>query len=85
MEDQDGNAVHLPVEEKKSLMLALALHEKGKVFMKKGSTNEALIIFLEADQQYKYCNAKLLDSVDNFALLNLDIAWCYLLLRVSFL
>lgn len=83
MEDQDGNAVHVPPEERRSLMMALALHEKGKVALKKEQYNEALVMLLEADGEYTSCNSKMLESADNYALLNLDIVWCYLCLRVG--
>lgn len=81
MEDQEGNAIHLPPAERQSLMLALAMHEKGKSALKRENYSEALVFFLDADCEYKSCNSKLLESVDNYALLNLDIAWCYLCLR----
>lgn len=83
MEDQDGNLIHLPPEEKRALMLALAIHEKGRAALKREQFSEALIFFLEADQEYKTCNSKMLETVDNYALLNLDIVWCYLMLRAS--
>ena len=83
MEDQDGNAIHLPPDERNSLMTALAFHEKGKAALKREVYSEALIYLLEADNEYKNCRSSLLGSVDNYALLNLDIAWCYLCLRVS--
>ena len=54
MEDQAGNTIHLPVEEEKSLLMALALHEKGKAVLKKENYSEALILLLEADNEYKY-------------------------------
>lgn len=83
MEDQDGNAINLPPEEKRALMMALAMNEKGRAALKRENYNEALIFLLEADQEYKTCNSQLLGAVDNYALLNLDIVWCYLMLHVN--
>lgn len=83
MEDQAGNAINLPAHEKKSLMMALALHEKGKAALKKDNFSEALVLFLEADKDFSSCTADILQSVDNYALLNLDIVWCYLCLKVN--
>lgn len=83
MEDQDGNIVHLPPEEKRALLMALAMHEKGRAALKREDFNEALILLLDADQEYKTCNSRMLESVDNYALLNLDIVWSYLMLKVS--
>lgn len=63
--------------------MALAMHEKGRSALKREDFNEALIMLLDADHEYKTCNSKMLESVDNYALLNLDIVWCYLMLKVS--
>lgn len=83
MEDQDGNIIHLPPEEKKALLMALAMHEKGRSALKREDFNGALILLLDADNEYKMCNSQMLGTVDNYALLNLDIVWCYLMLKVS--
>lgn len=83
MEDQSGNVVHLPPEEKRALMMALAMHEKGRAALKREDWNEALIFLLEGDHEFKTCNSRLLETVDNYALLNLDIVWCYFMLHVS--
>lgn len=83
MEDQAGNAIHLPPAERRNLLIALALHEKGKAALKKERYSEALLMFMEADAEYQSCTTSLLNSVDNWALLNLDIVWCYLCLRVQ--
>lgn len=82
MEDQEGNIIHMPLEEKRAIMMALAIHEKGRVALKRNDFNEALIFLLEADNEFRSCNSQLLDSVDNYALLNLDIVWCYSMLKV---
>lgn len=81
MEDQDGNPIYLPENERKALMLGLALYEKGRAALKKENYREALPLLLEADEEFATCQSKLLESVDNYALLNLDIVWCYLCLK----
>lgn len=81
LEDQDGNALHLPKAEKKALLMALTLYEKGKAALRKENFEEALLLFLEADSDFRMCNSQLLTVVDNYALLNLDIVWCYLCLK----
>ena len=39
--------------------------------------NQALYLY----DNYSHCQSQLLKSVDNYAVLNLDIAWCFLCLR----
>lgn len=54
MEDQAGNSLDMPAEERKSLMVAMALHEKGKSALKKQDYMKALVYFLDADQEFRY-------------------------------
>uniref|UniRef100_A0A182U605 UBA domain-containing protein n=1 Tax=Anopheles melas TaxID=34690 RepID=A0A182U605_9DIPT len=82
IEDQSGNAIFLPKNEKQALLMGLTLYEKGKAAMKADSCEEALLLLLEADHDFRNCNSQLLNVVDNYALLNLDIVWCYLRLKV---
>lgn len=81
IEDQDGNAMFLPPNENRALLLGMGLSEKGRAAMRRERYDEALLLFLEADEQFANCNSKFLESVDNYALLNLDIVWCYLCLK----
>lgn len=71
----------MPKAEKKALLMALTLYEKGKAALRKENFEEALLLFLEADSDFRLCNSQLLNVVDNYALLNLDIAWTYLCLK----
>ena len=114
----------LPKEEHKALILAMSLDEKGRKCLKRGDFDLALVLLLEASQEYKNCRSELLERSDNYgknktfllralaftqervsfayklnlawhsfpinwtlihrkfflipALLNLEIAWCYL-------
>ncbi|XP_047115578.1 NEDD8 ultimate buster 1-like [Schistocerca piceifrons] len=79
--DQSGNMLKLPASEQKALIVAMSLHEKGRAAMKESNYSLALLLLLEADREFSNCHSQILQSVDNYALLNLDIAWCYLCLQ----
>ncbi|CAK8694244.1 unnamed protein product [Clavelina lepadiformis] len=79
--DQDGKSIDLPKAERSSLMVALALHEKGRAVMKEKKYQFALLFLLEADKQFRHCQSEILNMVDNFAVLCLDICWCYMCLQ----
>lgn len=79
--DQSGTPIPLPVEERRALAVAMVLHEKGRTALKRKNYSEALLLLLEADKEFRTCNSQLLRKVDNYALLCLDIAWCYLSLK----
>lgn len=51
--DQSGNIIDLPFEEKKSLAVAMALHEKGRSALKRNQVSLALTLFHEADAKFK--------------------------------
>jgi len=76
--DQSGKEVELPKAEKDALVMAMSLHEKGRAAMRKGNFELGLVLLLEASEEYESCRAQILNTVDNYAILNLDIAWCYL-------
>ncbi|XP_030379452.1 NEDD8 ultimate buster 1 [Scaptodrosophila lebanonensis] len=81
MEDQDGNPVFLPPDENRALLIGMGFCEKARAAMHREDYDEALLLLLEADEKFATCNSKFLESVDNYALLNLDIVWCYLCLK----
>ncbi|GAB1604916.1 hypothetical protein Ahia01_000773200 [Argonauta hians] len=75
--DQNGRPLRLPACEKKALAFAMALNEKGRSYLRQKDYSSALILLLEADREFKKCRSDILSAVDNFALVNLDIVWCY--------
>ena len=76
--DQNGKQVDLPKEERSALILAMSFHEKGKAAIRRLDYELALVLLIEAMEEYRKCRLELLKTVDNYALMNLDIAWCYL-------
>ncbi|KAH8312406.1 hypothetical protein KR044_010595 [Drosophila immigrans] len=81
LEDQDGNVIMLPPNENRALLLGMGLYEKGRAAMRRDHFDEALLLFLDAEEKFSGCNSRFLEAVDNYGLLNLDIVWCYLCLK----
>ncbi len=75
--DQSGKSLNLPPDEHKALIIAMSLHEKGRAAIKRDDFNLALVLLLEASEQFGKVRSELLENVDNFGLLNLDVVWCY--------
>ncbi|CAB3237639.1 unnamed protein product [Arctia plantaginis] len=81
LEDQSGKVVELPPAERRSLLVGLALHERGRAAARQRDYALALVLLLEADRQFSECRSSILKSVDNLAVLQLDVSWCYLCLQ----
>jgi len=80
--DQRGRPIDLPAAERRALTLAMVLHEKGRAALKRRQFADALVFLLEADSEFNKCQSSgVLGLVDNYALVCLDICWCYLCLQ----
>ena len=64
--DQNGRQVELPKEERKAIIIAMSLHEKGKSAMKRGNFPLAIVLLLEAKDEYNTCRSEILTAVDNY-------------------
>ncbi|SPP83553.1 NEDD8 ultimate buster 1 [Drosophila guanche] len=82
--EKAGNPNVLPEAELLTLLRAISFIEKGRAAMFREEYDVALLLLLEGDEYFSSCRSYLpasLEAVDNCALINLDIVWCYLCLK----
>ncbi|KAJ6830465.1 NEDD8 ultimate buster 1 [Iris pallida] len=82
LEDQSGQKVMLGSEsDKKGVMTGLMLHASGKSLIEKQNYKDALDVLIMGEEAFALCDPKFIEMVDNVPMLQLDIVWCYFMLR----
>lgn len=79
--DQHGKHVPMLPVDRLAFLTALGLHRIGRKRMDDSNLPSALIFFMEADHEWSKVAQHWQDAVDNYGLLQLDIAWVYLKLE----
>ncbi|KAL0488319.1 hypothetical protein AKO1_008794 [Acrasis kona] len=74
--DQNGRQFELPEAHRISLIMGMTLHQMGQKEMKNKQHKQALEIFNLADEEFRKLDTKILNMVDNYAFLNVDMVWC---------
>ncbi|XP_072977800.1 uncharacterized protein [Typha angustifolia] len=82
LEDQSGQAVSFGSEsDKRAVMMGLMLHTNSKSLMNKQNYKDALDVLTMAEEAFSLCDPKFIEMIDNVPILQLDIVWCYFMLR----
>ncbi|CAN0901124.1 NEDD8 ultimate buster 1 [Linum grandiflorum] len=81
IEDQLGNKLHLSEADQQALMMGLMLHTNGKGLIRKGMFKDALEVLTMAEESFSLCNQKTVERIDNIAMLQMDMVWCYFMLK----
>ncbi|KAI4335635.1 hypothetical protein L6164_014267 [Bauhinia variegata] len=82
LEDQNGKKVNLGSEtDQRAVMMGLMLHANGKRLIRQGKYNDALEVLSIADDSFSLCDPKVIELIDNVPILQIDMVWCYFMIR----
>ncbi|KAG2298053.1 hypothetical protein Bca4012_009262 [Brassica carinata] len=82
LEDQGGQQVKFGTEtDQSAAMMGLMLHAKAKSLIETDMYVDALEVLAMAEESFLLCDPKILELVDNIPIMEIDIVWCYFLLR----
>lgn len=82
LEDQRGQRVNMGSEtDQRAVMMGLMLHAKGKQLIKTQQYKDALEVLEMGEEAFSLCDPKIIECVDNVPILQIDMVWCYFLLR----
>ncbi|XP_058753439.1 uncharacterized protein LOC131626621 [Vicia villosa] len=82
VEDQNGQKVRLGTElDQRAVMMGLMLHAKGKRLIKGGNYKDALEVLTMGEEAFSICDPKVIELIDNVPILQIDMVWCYFMLR----
>ncbi|XP_010496033.1 PREDICTED: NEDD8 ultimate buster 1 isoform X1 [Camelina sativa] len=82
LEDQGGHKVQFGTEtDQSAAMMGLMLHTKAKSLIEMEMYSDAVEVLAMAEESFLLCDPKILAFVDNLPMMEIDIVWCYFLLR----
>ncbi|KAI9117613.1 hypothetical protein K1719_011779 [Acacia pycnantha] len=82
VEDQSGKKVQLGSEtDQRAVMMGLMLHANGKRLIIQKKYNDALEVLSMGEESFSLCDPKVIELVDNVPILQIDMVWCYFMIR----
>ncbi|KAL8136061.1 uncharacterized protein LOC141713625 [Apium graveolens] len=82
LENQSGEKVQLGTEnDQRAIMTGLMLHASAKQLIKRQQYEDALEVLTMGEEAFSLCDPKLIELVDNVPILQIDMVWCYFMLR----
>nr|GME17805.1 NEDD8 ultimate buster 1 [Ipomoea batatas] len=82
LENQSGEKVQLGSDtDQRAIMMGLMLHANGKALIRREQYREALEVLTMGEEAFSLCNPKVIEMVDNVAILQIDLVWCYFMLQ----
>ncbi|GMI89191.1 homolog of human NUB1 [Hibiscus trionum] len=82
LENQGGQKVQLGTEtDQRAVMMGLMLHENAKNLLTRRLYKDALEVLTMGEEAFSLCDPKVLEFIDNVPILQIDMVWCYFLLR----
>lgn len=82
LEDQSGKKVQLGSEtDQRAIMMGLMLHTNGKQLIKRQNYKDALEVLAMGEEAFSLSDPKVIELVDNPPILQIDMVWCYFMLR----
>lgn len=82
LENQSGEKVNLGSEtDQRAIMMGIMLHTNAKQLIKREQFVNALEVLNMGEEAFSLCNPKSIEMVDNVSILQIDIVWCYFMLR----
>ncbi|KAL3535940.1 hypothetical protein ACH5RR_004401 [Cinchona calisaya] len=82
LENQCGEKVQLGSEtDQRAIMMVLMLHANAKQLIRKQKFRDALEVLIMGEEAFSLCDPKAIEMVDNVSILQIDMVWCYFMLR----
>ncbi|KAF7806461.1 NEDD8 ultimate buster 1 [Senna tora] len=82
VEDQSGQKVHLGSEtDQRAVMMGLMLHANGKRLIRQQNYIDALEVLSMGEEAFSLCDPKVIELIDNVPILQIDMVWCYFMIR----
>ncbi|KAK6942206.1 hypothetical protein RJ641_027583 [Dillenia turbinata] len=82
LEDQSGQKVNLGSQtDQRAAMMGLMFHASAKQLIRRQKYKDALEVLEMGEEAFSLCNPKVIEFVDNVPILQIDMVWCYFMLR----